>query len=166
MGVRQILLFKYDAKISMRGCNFEYKSSAKLFDPQEPGCIPGPGWRTYLRSDSTGSVLSHPGFVLAAGCTSVIWRISTSVWCVFDPLWRTCLRSLHSTLTTRARQVANELIELAWREEGENVKDERLNGKKYDLPEPPDGEVWTREDFVLPEEGELQVDRTCSCISC
>jgi Ran GTPase-activating protein (RanGAP) involved in mRNA processing and transport len=55
------------------------------------------------------------------------------------------------------RVVANELVELAWREAGENVMDEKLNGKAYNLPEPPEGVVWTRDDFNLPETGRLSL---------
>eukprot|EP01052_Picozoa_sp_SAG31_P030529 SAG31_NODE_3136_length_4636_cov_1.969583_4_plen_522_part_01 len=103
--IRQIIIFKYDANISMCSCNFDHKDpAAKLFDPQEPG-----GQHTCDLAD------------------------------------------IHQ------RVKANELIELAWREEGENVKGEKLNGKKYDLPEPPDGVVWTREDFNLPESGTLEL---------
>jgi hypothetical protein len=32
--------------------------------------------------------------------------------------------------------VANELVELAWADEGENMSDEMLDGKPFDLPEP------------------------------
>ena len=55
------------------------------------------------------------------------------------------------------RMVANELVDLAWVEEGENWKDETLDEKEYELPEPPTGEVWTRDDYKLPEEGLLEV---------
>ena len=59
------------------------------------------------------------------------------------------------------RTVANELVELAWTQPGENWKDETLeiDGKKeaYELIEPEPGQVLTREDFKLPEEGVLSV---------
>eukprot|EP01050_Picozoa_sp_SAG11_P010651 SAG11_NODE_1080_length_5962_cov_7.764284_1_plen_1743_part_00 len=55
------------------------------------------------------------------------------------------------------RMVANELVDLAWVEEGENWKDETLDGAPFELPEPPPGETWTRDDYKLPEEGVLQV---------
>ena len=59
------------------------------------------------------------------------------------------------------RTVANELVELAWTQPGENWKDETLeiDGKKeaYELIEPKAGQVLTREDFKLPEEGVLSV---------
>jgi hypothetical protein len=55
------------------------------------------------------------------------------------------------------RVVANELVELAWREAGENVMDEKLNDKAYHLPEPPEDVVWTRDDFNLPERGVLSL---------
>ena len=55
------------------------------------------------------------------------------------------------------RTVGNELVELAWREVGENWENETLNGKKFELPEPPEGEIWTREDYRLPEKGVLRL---------
>jgi hypothetical protein len=55
------------------------------------------------------------------------------------------------------RVVANELVELAWTQPGENWKDEKLDGAPYELPEPGKGEIWTRSDFKLPEEGRLEV---------
>lgn len=55
------------------------------------------------------------------------------------------------------RTVANELVELAWTQPGENWKDEKLDGKPYELVEPALGQVLTRDDFKLPEEGVLSV---------
>jgi hypothetical protein len=55
------------------------------------------------------------------------------------------------------RTVANELVELAWTQPGENWRDETLDGKPYELIEPKVGEVLTRDDFKLPEEGVLSV---------
>ena len=55
------------------------------------------------------------------------------------------------------RMVANELVDLAWVEEGENWKDETMDGKSFELPEPPPGETWTRDDYRLPEAGIMQV---------
>ena len=80
------------------------------------------------------------------------------------------------------RMVANELVDLAWVEEGENWMDEvstqatsplrvassrtflteclrlqTMDGKEFELPEPPPGETWTRDDYKLPEEGIMQV---------
>ena len=55
------------------------------------------------------------------------------------------------------RTVGNELVELAWREVGENWEDEQLDGKAFELPEPPEGVVWTREDYRLPETGILSL---------
>ena len=47
------------------------------------------------------------------------------------------------------------LVELAWDEDGENWIGETYNGAPYDLDEPPAGEIWTREKFQLPLDGEL-----------
>jgi hypothetical protein len=84
------------------------------------------------------------------------------------------------------RMVAWELVELAWDQQGENwqvrlfmcscahvfmcscfhyetidgillEQGETLDGKPFDLPEPPEGVRWTREDWALPDEGELQL---------
>ena len=33
---------------------------------------------------------------------------------------------------------------------GENWFDETLDGSPFNLEEPPEGEVWTRDDFQLP----------------
>eukprot|EP01047_Picozoa_sp_COSAG01_P053694 COSAG01_NODE_5783_length_4035_cov_4.057673_1_plen_911_part_10 len=55
------------------------------------------------------------------------------------------------------RTVAWELVELAWDEDGENWFGETLNGEAYDLPEPPDGEIWTRDTFNLPKSGILRL---------
>ena len=55
------------------------------------------------------------------------------------------------------RAVAWELVELAWIESGENWFDETLDGQPYDLPEPGEGETWTRQDFQLPPQGVLKV---------
>lgn len=55
------------------------------------------------------------------------------------------------------RMVANELVDLAWVEDGENWMDETMDGKDFELPEPPPGEIWTRDDYKLPEEGIMQV---------
>jgi hypothetical protein len=55
------------------------------------------------------------------------------------------------------RMVANELVDLAWVEDGENWVDETMDGKDFELPEPPPGEIWTRDDYKLPEEGIMQV---------
>jgi hypothetical protein len=55
------------------------------------------------------------------------------------------------------RTVAWELVELAWDEDGENWFGETLNGEAYDLPEPPDGEIWTRDTFDLPKRGILRL---------
>jgi Ran GTPase-activating protein (RanGAP) involved in mRNA processing and transport len=55
------------------------------------------------------------------------------------------------------RVVANELVELAWKQDGENWESETLDGKPFSLPEPEPGEVWYRDDFALPEEGVLEL---------
>jgi hypothetical protein len=55
------------------------------------------------------------------------------------------------------RVVANELVELAWTQPGENWKNETLDGAPYQLPEPGPDEMWTRDDWKLPEAGVLQV---------
>lgn len=55
------------------------------------------------------------------------------------------------------RMVANELVDLAWVEDGENWKDETMDGKDFELPEPPPGEIWTRDDYKLPEQGIMEV---------
>ena len=55
------------------------------------------------------------------------------------------------------RMVANELVDLAWVEDGENWKDETMDGKDFELPEPPPGEIWTRDDYTLPEQGVMHV---------
>jgi hypothetical protein len=55
------------------------------------------------------------------------------------------------------RVIANELVELAWNEDGENWDNELLDGKPFELPEPGPGEVWTRENYTLPEEGVLSL---------
>ena len=55
------------------------------------------------------------------------------------------------------RTVANELVELAWTQPGENWRDEKLDGSPYELIEPEPGQVLTRDDFKLPEEGVLSV---------
>ena len=36
-------------------------------------------------------------------------------------------------------------------------ENEKLDGKPFDLPEPPEDELWGREEFSLPEEGTLDV---------
>ena len=41
--------------------------------------------------------------------------------------------------------------------QGENWEDEQLDGKPFQLPEPPEGVIWTREDYRLPETGVLSV---------
>ena len=62
------------------------------------------------------------------------------------------------------RVVANELVALAWSEDGENWQDEKLTGADggsaaaFELPEPPPGELWTRDDFNLEEDGVLSLD--------
>lgn len=56
------------------------------------------------------------------------------------------------------RAVAWELIELAWGCRGENIKNETLNGVKFDIPEPPAGIKWTRDEWALPDEGVLKLD--------
>jgi hypothetical protein len=48
-------------------------------------------------------------------------------------------------------------VELAWREVGENWENETLDGKPFELPEPPEGVIWTREDYRLPESGVLSL---------
>lgn len=63
------------------------------------------------------------------------------------------------------RVVANELVALAWSEDGENWQDERLDGSPFEVPEPPDGSSWERANpssFRLPEDGELQVTYHCT----
>ena len=55
------------------------------------------------------------------------------------------------------RATAWELIDLAWTQPGQNWDDETLDGKPFDLPEPGENEVWTRDDYELPKEGELCV---------
>lgn len=62
------------------------------------------------------------------------------------------------------RAVAWELVELAWKEEGENWEDERIDNQPFDLPEPEEGEVWGRDPsfgpgcwYQLPAEGVLKV---------
>eukprot|EP01043_Picozoa_sp_COSAG02_P057511 COSAG02_NODE_6995_length_3237_cov_2.095602_1_plen_941_part_00 len=55
------------------------------------------------------------------------------------------------------RVVANELVELAWKQDGENWENETLDGKPFSLPEPEPGEMWYRDDFALPEEGILEL---------
>jgi hypothetical protein len=63
------------------------------------------------------------------------------------------------------RVVANELVALAWSEDGENWQDEKLDGGQFDVPEPPDGSAWERARpgaFQLPEQGELQVTYHCT----
>ena len=40
-----------------------------------------------------------------------------------------------------ARTRANELVELAWTQPGENWKDETLDGKPFELTEPPEHKV-------------------------
>ena len=55
------------------------------------------------------------------------------------------------------RMVANELVDLAWVEEGENWMDETMDDKEFELPEPPPSETWTRDDYKLPEVGIMQV---------
>ena len=55
------------------------------------------------------------------------------------------------------RTIGNELVELAWREVGENWVDEQLDGKPFELPEPPEKVIWTREDYRLPETGLLSL---------
>ena len=46
-------------------------------------------------------------------------------------------------------------VKSRWCEEGDNWKNELLDGKHFDLPEPEPGEYWTRDDYTLPEEGIL-----------
>lgn len=63
------------------------------------------------------------------------------------------------------RVVANELVALAWSEDGENWQDEKLDGSPFEVPEPPDGSSWERANpnaFRLPEDGELQVTYHCT----
>lgn len=55
------------------------------------------------------------------------------------------------------RVVANELVELAWKQDGENWANETLDGKPFSLPEPEPGEIWYRDEFALPEEGVLEL---------
>ena len=55
------------------------------------------------------------------------------------------------------RTVAWALVELAWDEQGENWREESLNGEAYALPEPAYNEIWTRDDFDLPREGILRL---------
>ena len=52
---------------------------------------------------------------------------------------------------------ASELVELAWSQPGENWMDETLDDKPFELPEPREHQVLTREDYKLPEEGVLSV---------
>lgn len=63
------------------------------------------------------------------------------------------------------RAVANELVALAWAEDGENWQDEKLDGSPFEVPEPPDGSSWERANprsFRLPEDAELQVMYRCT----
>jgi Ran GTPase-activating protein (RanGAP) involved in mRNA processing and transport len=53
------------------------------------------------------------------------------------------------------RMVAWELVELAWEEKDENWENEMLDGQPYDLEEPGPGEIWSRDDFQLPDTGIL-----------
>ena len=62
------------------------------------------------------------------------------------------------------RAVAWELVELAWKEEGENWENETIDNQPFDLPEPEEGEVWGRNSsfgpgcwYQLPAEGVLRV---------
>lgn len=55
------------------------------------------------------------------------------------------------------RSVAWGLVELAWDEDGENWIGETYDGKPYNLEEPPPGEIWTRDRFQLPANGELSL---------
>ena len=55
------------------------------------------------------------------------------------------------------RATAWELVDLAWTQPGQNWEDETLDGKPFDLPEPGEKEVWTRDDYSLPKEGVLKV---------
>lgn len=55
------------------------------------------------------------------------------------------------------RVVANELVELAWKQDGENWENETLDGQPFSLPEPAPGEVWYRDEFALPENGVLEL---------
>ena len=53
--------------------------------------------------------------------------------------------------------MAWELVELAWDEDGENWFGETLNGGPFNLEEPPDDVIWTRDDFDLPPTGVLRL---------
>jgi hypothetical protein len=55
------------------------------------------------------------------------------------------------------RATAWVLVELAWSQPGSNWLHETLNGKKFDLPEPDEGAVWTRSDYQLPQHGRLSL---------
>jgi hypothetical protein len=55
------------------------------------------------------------------------------------------------------RATAWELVDLAWTQPGENWAEETLDGKPFDLNEPGEDEVWTRDDCQLPKEGVLRV---------
>ena len=62
------------------------------------------------------------------------------------------------------RAVAWELVELAWKEEGENWDGETIDNQPFDLLEPEVGEVWGRDPsfgpgkwYQLPAEGVLRV---------
>jgi hypothetical protein len=44
--------------------------------------------------------------------------------------------------------------------DGENWEGEQIDGKPFELEEPNPGEVWTRDDYDLPQEGVLSV-RCC-----
>jgi hypothetical protein len=53
--------------------------------------------------------------------------------------------------------VAWELVQGAWTQDGENWCQETLDGSRFSLPEPPEGEVWDRTQYNLPENGVLRV---------
>ena len=55
------------------------------------------------------------------------------------------------------RVVANELVELAWSQPGENWQNETLDDKPFELREPGEHEVLTREQYKLPEEGLMSI---------
>ena len=56
------------------------------------------------------------------------------------------------------RMVAWNLVEMAWEQDAENWEGEQLDGQPWNLEEPPPGEVWTREDFALPDTGLLTLN--------
>lgn len=141
-------LLEIDRKISIHECNFDQAIS----ESSHAGSRKAYG--------STTRIVKTGGFEVVNGMKRPITHAIHSIE-HFDPqkpagIWRCNLALPYE------RAVANELLQMAWAEEGENWEGETLDGQAYSVPEPPPGILWSREDFSLPEEGILKLKYVCA----